>query len=58
MDLTNLEELAAKMHVLKDFVEKLRLNPENPNNMVLAAAVERILKVGSTDEIKEKFDKV
>jgi hypothetical protein len=48
-----LDELAAKMHVLEDFVRRLRENPANQNN--LAAAVERILQIGSSDEISQAF---
>ena len=50
-----LDELDAKMHVLRDFVERLKKNPANPNNMTLAAATERILQIGSSEEISQAF---
>jgi hypothetical protein len=65
MDLSDLETLDAKMHVLESFVGNLRKAPENKDHTVLAAAVERILQTGSSEEIvkafamcEEKFDKV
>ena len=65
MDLKSLDELDAKMHVLESFVVNLRKTPENRDHIILAAAVERILHVGSSDEINQaftmcepKFDKV
>jgi hypothetical protein len=42
----DLDELAGKMYVLEDFVRRLKENP---------AAVERILKVGSSDDVTQAF---
>ena len=56
MDLTNLDELDAKMHVLEDFVRRLRKNPANSNNIIFAVAVERILQNGSSNEISQAFN--
>ena len=65
MKTEDLDTLSAKMHVLESFVGNLRKKPDNPDHIVLAAAVERILQVGSSEEIEKaftmceaKFDKV
>ena len=55
MDLTDLEELSGKLYVLENFVRRLRENSANSNNMIFAAAVERILQNGSGDEISQAF---
>jgi hypothetical protein len=58
---TKLDELQAKMNRLEDFVVRLR-STVAPNalqremNLALAACVERLLKIGDSDELSKCFD--
>lgn len=51
----SLVDLDSKLTVLKEFAENLRLS-SNPKCWVLATAVERVLKTGSSEEIETAFE--
>lgn len=55
IDVSGIEELRAKMHMLEIFVWNLRKNPANRTNMLLAEAVERLLRVGSSEDIAKGY---
>lgn len=48
--------LDEKIHLLQGFIVNLRKGPANPWNVILADAVEALLRIGSSEEIEKAFE--